>query len=113
MTGLLPSKIEVWHCSNVALEIANSPSWQWPEIIRRERADAARAGAPASPPQDAPIPILLWCPLCNWRHVDDGAFATRLHHTHSCQKCGHTWRPAIAATVGVQFLPGFKDDAPP
>ena len=32
------------------------------------------------------------------------------HHTHACQTCGMVWRPAIIATVGVQFLPGFKDE---
>jgi hypothetical protein len=56
-----------------------------------------------------PIPMLLWCPECKARHVDRGEFATRKHHTHSCQTCGHTWRPAVVPTVGVQFLPGFKD----
>lgn len=57
----------------------------------------------------APIPMLLWCPQCNERHVDKGAFTTKPHHTHACQKCGMTWRPAVIDTVGVEFLPGFKD----
>ena len=58
-----------------------------------------------------PIPMLLWCPECGARHVDKGEFAsTKHHHTHACQNCGHCWRPAIVATVGVQFLPGFKDE---
>ncbi len=57
----------------------------------------------------APVAMLLWCPMCHLRHVDAGAFATKNHHTHACQGCGHVWRPAIVATVGVQFLPGFKD----
>ena len=56
-----------------------------------------------------PLPILLWCPECRARHIDEGEFATKLHHTHSCQNCGMTWRPAIIPTVGVQFLPGFKN----
>lgn len=56
-----------------------------------------------------PIPMLLHCPLCNERHVDAGEFATRSHHTHACQACGHVWRPALVPTVGVRFLPGFKD----
>jgi rubredoxin len=55
------------------------------------------------------IPMLLHCPMCNERHIDEGEFATKLHHTHACQHCGHVWRPAILATVGVQFLPGFKN----
>jgi len=58
------------------------------------------------------IPMLLWCPMCGARHVDRGEFATKPHHTHACQSCGNVWRPAIVATVGVQFLPGFKDPEP-
>lgn len=58
----------------------------------------------------APIPMLLWCPGCGDRHLDVGEFATKVHHTHACQSCGMVWRPAIVATVGVQWLPGFKND---
>lgn len=58
------------------------------------------------------IPLILHCPECGARHVDAGEWATRSHHTHSCQTCGLTWRPAVVPTVGVQFLPGFKDGAP-
>jgi predicted RNA-binding Zn-ribbon protein involved in translation (DUF1610 family) len=57
----------------------------------------------------APIPMLLGCPGCGKRHVDRGEYATKPHHTHACQECGMCWRPAIVATVGVRFLPGFKD----
>lgn len=60
-----------------------------------------------------PVPLLLHCPLCNTRHVDKGEFATRPHHTHACQQCGHVWRPALVFTVGVQFLPGFRDTEDP
>ena len=56
-----------------------------------------------------PIPMLLTCPSCGKRHVDEGEYATKEHHTHACQHCGTVWRPAIVATVGVQFLPGFKN----
>jgi rubredoxin len=59
-----------------------------------------------------PVPMLLHCPLCSARHIDEGEFATKSHHTHACQECGHVWRPAVVATVGVQFLPGFKNGAP-
>jgi len=57
-----------------------------------------------------PIPMLLWCPECCERHIDVGEFATKSHHTHACQNCGHCWRPAIVATVGVRFLPGFRNE---
>jgi hypothetical protein len=56
------------------------------------------------------FPMLLHCPMCGGRHIDEGEFATKPHHTHACQHCGHTWRPAIVNTVGVQFLPGFKNE---
>ncbi len=55
------------------------------------------------------VPMLLWCPTCNTRHIDEGAFATMDHHTHACQGCGMVWRPTIGATRGVQFLPGYKN----
>jgi len=54
------------------------------------------------------VPMLLWCPECGERHVDEGEFATKIHHTHACQACGHVWRPAVVPTCGVRFLPGFK-----
>lgn len=55
-----------------------------------------------------PVPVLLFCPMCHARHIDTGEFEKKPHHTHACQSCGHVWRPALVATVGVQFLPGFK-----
>jgi rubredoxin len=57
-----------------------------------------------------PIPMRLTCPECGELHIDEGEFATKPHHTHSCQKCGLTWRPAVVHTVGVRFLPGFKNE---
>lgn len=61
---------------------------------------------------DLPIPMILTCPIrgCCARHIDVGEFATKVHHTHACQECGHVWRPAVVATCGVQFLPGFKNE---
>lgn len=56
------------------------------------------------------IPMRLQCPVCGELHVDAGRFATQLHHTHACQHCGTVWRPAVVHTVGVRFLPGFKDE---
>lgn len=55
------------------------------------------------------IPMFLTCPRCGARHIDEGQFATKIHATHSCQTCGLTWRPAIQPTVGVKFLPGFRN----
>ena len=59
--------------------------------------------------EPAPIPMVLTCPSCGERHIDRDSFAVRPHHTHACQHCGLTWRPAIVPTVGVEFLPGFKN----
>lgn len=56
-----------------------------------------------------PIPMRLHCPECKTLHIDEGEFATKPHHTHACQECGAVWRPARVATVGVRFLPGFKN----
>ena len=59
-----------------------------------------------------PVEMLLHCPECGERHIDEGKYAKKAHHTHACQSCGLVWRPAIVNTVGVQFLPGFKNKAP-
>lgn len=59
-----------------------------------------------------PIPMRLTCPMpsCGELHIDEGwEGADKPHHTHVCQACGHTWRPAIVPTKGVRFLPGFKN----
>lgn len=78
-------------------------------------------------PKAPPVPMRLHCPgvvtknlgtedepnyvqaVCGVLHVDQGEFEIKPHHTHACQACGHVWRPAVVPTVGVRFLPGFKD----
>lgn len=55
----------------------------------------------------------LACEACGKLHIDEGEFLTKPHHTHSCQFCGLTWRPAVVHTIGVQFLPGFKNEQDP
>lgn len=57
----------------------------------------------------APIPMRIHCTICGELHIDEGEFATKPHHTHACQECGNVWRPAVVHTVGVRFLPGFKN----
>lgn len=59
---------------------------------------------------DRPVPMVMNCPACSARHIDAGEFETKPHHTHACQACGFVWRPAVHSTVGVQFLPGFRDE---
>lgn len=79
------------------------------------RADSSFHDGPHVPaaPEDkpAPVPMILYCPMCTERHIDEGEFETKVHHTHSCQSCGHTWRPAVVPTVGVMYLPGFKNES--
>ena len=80
-------------------------------VAVRAHVDAGRPGlhtAGEEPP--VPIPMVLHCPECRARHIDEGDFASKPHHTHSCQGCGFTWRPAVVPTVGARFLPGFKND---
>lgn len=58
------------------------------------------------PPTQPPIHMILYCPSCHTRHIDQGIFSTTEHKTHACQSCGFLWAPAVVPTVGVQFLPG-------
>lgn len=74
-----------------------------------QRAIAAEQALAAMTP---PIPMRLRCPICHTLHIDEGEYATKVHHTHTCQTCGETWRPAVVPTVGVRFLPGFKNEDP-
>lgn len=71
--------------------------------------DRRRRACVPIPDPTKPIPMRLTCPKCGELHIDEGEFATKPHHTHACQSCGMVWRPAIVDTVGVRFLPGFKN----
>lgn len=78
-------------------------------VESKRLADELRAlgsGAPPPAGEGTPIPLLLWCPECYERHIDEGEFASKPHKTHACQKCGFQWAPAVVPTVGVRFLPG-------
>lgn len=41
---------------------------------------------------------VMFCPACSKQHIDEGEFATRLHHTHRCVTdtmgvgCEFEWR---------------------
>ena len=73
--------------------------------------------AQAIPKPDVALPVVidarLPCEACGRLHVDEGEFARKAHHTHSCQFCGLTWRPMVPFSRGVRFLPGFKDPGEP
>ena len=55
------------------------------------------------------IPMILHCPQCGERHIDEHEFSDVAHHTHACQSCGFVWRPAKVNTHGVRFLPGYSN----
>lgn len=63
----------------------------------------------SSPQLGSSVAIRINCPGCGELHVDEGEWVTKPHHTHACQRCGNTWRPAVVNTVGVRFLPGFRN----
>lgn len=65
--------------------------------------------APTPEAPAAPIPMIMNCPACGVRHIDEGRFATHPHTTHSCQSCGVNFKPALVPTVGVEFLPGYQN----
>lgn len=89
------------------IENGGLPSIEAAKMMARELLklrDAATAGFAN------PVPMRLTCPSCGELHVDEGDFAKKPHHTHACQHCGMVWRPAKVDTVGVRFLPGYKDE---
>lgn len=56
------------------------------------------------------IPLIMYCPACKQRHIDVGVWAVKLHKVHACQSCGVLFQPSLVPTVGVQFLPGCKNE---
>ena len=56
----------------------------------------------------APVPMILFCPRCGSRHIDrpepETGWMNPPHRSHLCEPCGHIWRPADIATVGVDSL---------
>jgi hypothetical protein len=51
-----------------------------------------------------PIPMRLCCEACGKLHIDVGEFATKVHHTHTCQY--------HADPVTCQMGPDFSGPAP-
>jgi len=106
---------ELYNKRDAELSVARAEALALVEGAQRER-DEALAELSRSQEVErglrAPIPMRLPCPQCRALHIDEGDFATKPHHTHACQACGEVWRPAVVATVGVRFLPGFKNEGP-
>lgn len=85
--------------------------------VEHEAAQPRQAPVQAAQPVP-PIDMVLHCPKCGLRHVDeaegegdDEATTQRLdvwrnppHRSHLCHGCGHIWRPADVPTNGVAAI---------
>lgn len=67
---------------------------------------------------EAPIPMLLFCPRCNFQHIDapnpERNWDNPPHKSHECQRCMFIWRPCDRPTTGVLAIEtkGKADTAP-
>lgn len=77
--------------------------WLFPEDRHIFRLEQGKLPATYS------IPMILPCPECGARHIDEKEFERVPHRVHACQECGHVWQPAKVNTHGVRFLPGYKN----
>lgn len=53
-----------------------------------------------------PIPMILHCPACHTRHIDEPneEWDNPPHKSHLCAYCSHIWRPADVYTTGVREI---------
>lgn len=103
----------VHHASGLVTELNNFKNPVEPPTLMVDHARSLGALLLDALGSESPkIPMILFCPSCGKRHLDEGIWEDKHHHTHSCQECGFTWRPAVVNTVGVRFLPGFKNEEP-
>ena len=91
------------------------------DTINHEEYEADHAGrlwAGPLMPEEKPIDMLLWCPLCKFQHVDEPQpeknWHNPPHRSHECQSCGYVWRPADVPTNGVAKIQtmGQRDQDP-
>lgn len=84
----------------------------------------ARMDVYAEPVEPGPVDMILYCPLCGLKHVDEPEIALKAgakqrwtnppHRSHLCHGCGYIWRPSDIPTNGVQSIETKgKDDNPP
>lgn len=63
----------------------------------------------------APIPMILFCPVCGTQHIDHVEYKggedcdtvvwnNPPHRSHLCAACGCIWRPADVPTTGVSSI---------
>jgi hypothetical protein len=108
---MLRSKEATQQTASDATDTTAAIAWAANERERQQFREGFESGQRVGAEQQkhVPIPMLLWCPKCSEKHVDEGAYATTPHSTHTCQNCGLLWKPALVPTVGVNFLPGTHD----
>lgn len=101
-------------CPDCLAKFRAQDRWSPPDKLECEAKESSPAFSFLSRIVDegVTIPMLLHCPQCGERHIDEQKFEKVAHHTHACQSCGHVWRPAKVNTHGVRFLPGYKNEEP-
>lgn len=55
--------------------------------------------------------MILNCPACGARHVEDKKSERAGHAVHDCHFCGVKFQPALVHTMGVKFLTGADGEA--
>lgn len=58
---------------------------------------------------EAPLELLIFCPVCKEQHIDEGKFAKEPHKIHACQFCGLGFAVSKHPSVGVRFFSGWKN----
>jgi DNA-directed RNA polymerase subunit M/transcription elongation factor TFIIS len=76
---------------------------------RKSHENVARALQSNAAQIEAPVPMLLFCPVCHAQHIDEPDERTPdwdnpPHRSHLCHSCGCIWRPSDRATTGVAKL---------
>jgi hypothetical protein len=68
--------------------------------------------APCTDKNFPPQRMVLYCPECGVKHIDEKDeatgidWATRPHKKHLCLTCGFIWQPSLINTVGVDSIGG-------
>jgi hypothetical protein len=59
-------------------------------------------------PELMPIPMILFCPVCQMQHIDapkpEIGWDDPPHKSHECQGCKNVWRPCDLPTTGVKEI---------
>lgn len=84
-------------------ESSSPPDWRW--LANQYHTDL-RIARNELERLKAPIPMILYCPMCGCQHIDEskGDWANPPHKSHLCHYCGTIWRPADVYTTGVASI---------